>query len=78
VNKKLNYDHPSDGYNDALSREAVKLRAEIAAKFPDAVQHLFVLEIERKGSAGNGSATVAQRHGPEAHETPMTDNEGGE
>jgi hypothetical protein len=69
--------HGPDTTSGALSREAAKLRAEIAAKFPDAVQHLFGLKIERKGSVGNDGAKVALRHDPEAHETPMTDNEEG-
>ena len=45
--------HAPDTTSGALSREAAKLRAEIAAKFPDAVKSVFGLEIERKGSAGD-------------------------
>jgi hypothetical protein len=69
--------HAPDTTSKALSPNAAQLRAEITAKFPDAVQRLFGLEIERKGSAGNGGATAAQRHDPEAHETRITGNEEG-
>jgi hypothetical protein len=62
----------------ALSRSAAQVRAEVTARFPDAVQRLFGLEVERKGSAGNDGAKMAQHHDPETHETPITGNEEGE
>jgi hypothetical protein len=70
--------HAPDTTSGALSRNAAQLRAEITVRFPDAVQRLFGLEIERKGSAGSESATAGQRHDPKAHETPANGNEEGE
>jgi hypothetical protein len=58
--------HAPDTTSGALSPNAAQLRAEITAKFPDAVQRLFGLEVGRKRSACDDSAKMAQHHHPEA------------
>jgi hypothetical protein len=70
--------HAPDTASGVLSSDAAQLRAEVTAKFPDTVQRLFGLEVERKRSAGNDGAKMAQHHYPEAHEMPITGNEEGE
>jgi hypothetical protein len=58
--------HAPDTTSGASSPNTAQLRAEITAKFSDAVQRLFGLEVGRKRSAGNDSAKMAQHHHPEA------------
>jgi hypothetical protein len=62
--------HAPDLPSRALSQSAAQVRAEVTARFPDAVQSSFGLEIERKGPAGNDGANVAQRR--EATTAPET------
>ena len=67
-----------DSLSEGFSRNAAQVRAQVAAEFPDTVQRLFGLEVERKRSAGNDGAKMAQHPYPEAHESPITGNEEGE
>jgi hypothetical protein len=52
--------------SEGFSRNAAQVRAQVAAEFPDTVQRLFGLEVERNGLARNDGAEMAKHHYPEA------------